>query len=441
MDGHLTVTVKATVTIRLPYEIQNKILSYLDAGTLLCMSHVSKIFYQFANDEALWRNIYKKLLKKKQLKVVREMLEMATLEAQCHPSSYWKLRYFKTLDAWNSRKWKTHKGVISRHTGLPSRTVLMLRNITWELTVIDKSKNEATFDLSWLQCFETSAVLCWNANLSSDYHQISTIQLHGVRRVGLSCPGLKAPGWRSLMDVVDMESVTKSMQDYGQDQLVELKLLKPHIVMGLWKDQHSVAFVMFTLHFHRLLEKSTQGSSLSHYVEPVVKAPFDDIDPDYGLHGYQLHIVLHSTEREIMSGSFSQLFCRRDQICDGYIQLTAIHDTCFSQHTPLSGNVTLPWRCEALRGEVKNRCIMTLTLLDEFKKPFWCVSSPVAMKHLEMPYSVFHAAEHFLVHYQDSEGQVLMTFVQMEQQKQFFLINLALYVTTCKVNKYFRKGY
>lgn len=37
------------------------------------------------------------------------------------------------------------------------------------------------------------------------------------------------------MDVVDMQRVTKSMQDYGQDQLVELKLLKPDVVMGLWK--------------------------------------------------------------------------------------------------------------------------------------------------------------------------------------------------------------
>ncbi|XP_061522781.1 F-box only protein 15 isoform X1 [Phycodurus eques] len=428
-------------TERLPYEIQNKILSYLDAGTLLCISQVSKIFYQLANDVALWRNIFKRLLNKKPMRMVGEMLEKTTLEAQDQPSGYWKLRYFKTLDAWNRRKWKTHIGVISRHTGLPSRTVQMLRNITWELTVMDKSKNEATYDLSWLQFFESSAVLCWDGSLWPDFHQISTVQLHGVRRVALNCPGLKAPGWRSLMDVVDMESLTKTMQDCGRDQLVELKLLKHDVVMGLWKERHSVAFVMFTLHFCRLLERSTQGSSLCPYVEPVVKAPFDDIDPDYGLHGYQLNIVLHSTECEIMSASFSQLFCRRDQICDGHVRLTAVNDTCFSQHTPLSGNVTLPWRCEALRGEVKDRCIMTLTLLDEFNKPFWCVSTPVVMKHLEMPCSLFYSAEHFLMHYRDSEGQVLMKFVRMEQQKQFFLINLAVYVTTCKVNKYFRKQY
>lgn len=52
-------------------------------------------------------------------------------------------------------------------------------------------------------------------------------------------------------------------------------------------------------------------SSPSPYVEPMVKPPFDDIDPEYGLHGYQLHLVLHDTACELLSGSFSQLFCRR----------------------------------------------------------------------------------------------------------------------------------
>ncbi|XP_061661887.1 F-box only protein 15 isoform X2 [Syngnathoides biaculeatus] len=413
-------------TERLPYEIQNKILSYLDAGALLCISQVSKIFNQLANDEALWRNLCKRLFKKKPMHMVGEMLEITTLEGHDQHSRDWKLRYFKTLDAGIRRKWKTHIGVVNRHTGLPSRTLQMLRNLTWELTVVDKSKNETTYDLSQLQFFESSAVLCWNGSLWPDFHQISTIQLHGVRRVALNCPGLKAPGWRSLMDVVDMESVTKSMQDYGWDEMVELKLLKPDIVMGLWKERRSVAFVIFTLHFYRLLERSTQGSSLRPYVEPMVKAPFDDIDPDYGLHGYQLNIALHSTEY---------------QICNGHIRLTAINDTCFSQHTPLSGSVTLPWKCEELQGKVKDRCIMTLTLLDEFIKPFWCVSSPVAMMHLEMPCSLFYSAEQFLIQYRDSEGQVLMKFVWAEQQKQFFLINLVVYVTICKVNKYFRKEY
>ncbi|XP_061877072.1 F-box only protein 15 isoform X1 [Entelurus aequoreus] len=425
---------------RLPSEVLHKILSYLDAATLICIGHVSKSFYQLANDEALWRNIYRRLLNKKSIDMVRKMHETNRLESQARPVDSWKLHYIKTRDAWARKKWRPHLGVISHHTGLPSHTDQILRNITWELTATDRSSRETTYDLSFLRFFETSVVLCWYGNWP-DYHHISTIQLHGVRRVALTCPGLKAPGWRSFMEVIDMETLTKGMQDYGQDRVIELKLLKPHIVMGLWKGQHRIAFVIITLHFHRLLERSTQGSSVWPYVDPVVQAPFDDIDPDYGLHGYHLHIVLHSSECEIMSECFPQLFCCRDQICNGLVRLAAIDGTSCRQHTPLSGDVTLPWRCEALQGQIKDRCFMTLTLLDEFNKPFWCVSSSVSMKCKERPCSLFYAAEQFLIHYQDSDGEVMMNIVQVEQQKQFFLVNLAVYVSTGKVNKYFGKDY
>lgn len=47
---------------------------------------------------------------------------------------------------------------------------------------------------------------------------------------------------------------------------------------------------------------------------PIIKPPFDDIDPEYGLHGYQLHIVLHGTVCNIMSQSFSKLFCQRSKL-------------------------------------------------------------------------------------------------------------------------------
>lgn len=40
-------------------------------------------------------------------------------------------------------------------------------------------------------------------------------------------------------------------------------------------------------------------------------------------------------------------------ISDGLIQLGVISRTEFSQHLPLSGSITLPWRCEALQGAVE----------------------------------------------------------------------------------------
>ncbi|XP_068437975.1 F-box only protein 15 [Clinocottus analis] len=431
---------------RLPSEILMKILSYLDASSLFSIIHVNRLFYQLANDEALWNKIYiVGLSQNKTPKRINELLlKMATVEAHDQAVGHWKLLHFKTLASHDMNKWRSHLELISRHTGLPSRTERVLRNVhvTWELTVSDKSGHECTHEPSGSQFFETSVTLCWSGGgRLPNYEQISTLQLHGVRRIALNCPGLKKPGWRSLMAKLDMQALIESLQVIGQDRLVELKLLQPGIIIGIWREQSSVAFVMFTLHFHRLVERSIQGSSVCPYMEPTIKSPFDDIDPEYGLHGYQLHIVLHNTACEIMSKSFPEMFCRRTQIRDGLIQLTAISRTILSQHTPLSSRINLPWRCEDLHGTVKNCCIMSLTLLDEFKKPFWCVGSPVFMEPEKTPVSYDYDGEHFSMHYQDSDGQVKMQLVWLEEQKQSVLISLVVYVTVGKVNKHFSTNY
>lgn len=89
----------------------------------------------------------------------------------------------------------------------------------------------------------------------------------------------------------------------------------------------------------------------------------------------------------------------------------------------------------------QNCCIMSLTLLDEFKKPFWCVGSPVSMEPEERPVSYDYDGEHFLIHYQDSDGQVTMKVVWMKEQKQCVLISLVVCLTVGKVNKHFGRDY
>ncbi|KAF3835946.1 hypothetical protein F7725_028504 [Dissostichus mawsoni] len=212
------------------------------------------------------------------------------------------------------------------------------------------------------------------------------------------------PGRRSLMLKLDMQAVAESMQIIGRDKLVELKLLQPGIIIG---DQSSVAFVMFTLHFHRLVERSTNENPLC-LEDPILKPISDDVDPEHGLHGYQLHVALNDTACDIMSENFSQLFCRRADISDGLIRLSAISRSNPSQHTSLSGSVSLPWSCESLQGNVQNCCVLSVTLLDFCKGKFWCVGSALQ----ETPVCYDYDGEHFLILYQDSEGRVEIQLVK-----------------------------
>lgn len=85
---------------------------------------------------------------------------------------------------------------------------------------------------------------------------------------------------------------------------------------------------------------------------------------------------------------------------------------------------------------------MSLTLLDEFRKPFWCVSSPVFLKRQKKPHITFdYDGQHSLIHYQDLDGQVKMELVWMEEKKCFYLISFVVFVSVCKVNEYFSTDY
>uniref|UniRef100_I3KNL4 F-box domain-containing protein n=1 Tax=Oreochromis niloticus TaxID=8128 RepID=I3KNL4_ORENI len=88
-----------------------------------------------------------------------------------------------------------------------------------------------------------------------------------------------------------------------------------------------------------------------------------------------------------------------------------------------------------------NCCIMTLTLLDDFQKPFWCVSTPVTISMVKKSQSFDYSGTDFLMVYRSSEGQVKMKLVWLKEQQQFFLVALTLYVSILKVNAHFSTKY
>lgn len=81
---------------------------------------------------------------------------------------------------------------------------------------------------------------------------------------------------------------------------------------------------------------------------------------------------------------------------------------------------------------------MSLTLLDEFKNPFWCVSSPVSVTPDDAA-TFDYGGERSRIHYQDSDGQLKMQLVW--KKRTFFLRSLVVYVTTSKVNTHFNTDY
>ncbi|KAM4711509.1 F-box only protein 15-like [Anableps anableps] len=434
---------KLNLLERLPSEILIKILSYLDPSSLFCLSHVSRLLHQLSNDDVLWQRIYTSEFgsrtwqpKTSDRCVVRE----DTAEGEDCSTSCWKKLYFKSMAGQEMNKWRKHLRDISPYTGLPQQTEWVLRslNVSWELTLCDHLGRERTLEQSRVHFFESSVIVHWSNGIHMTFQHISTIQLHGVRKGPQSSPKTRKPNWRSLILKLDTET---QFLFIGKDKLIKVFLLQPAVIVGIWRGKNQVAFIMISLHFHKLVEKSLLGSPACSYSESVELPPVDDLDPELGLHGYTLHFVLHNTGTEIMSGHFQQLFCRKAQIQHGLVELRVIQKTRLSQHRSLSGNIRLPWRHEDLEGAVENCCIMSLTLLDEFQKPFWCISTPIHITMAKRTLSFDYSGRDFQMLYRNQDGEVRMLLVWLEEQKQFFLIGLTVYVPVAKVNKRFNREY
>ncbi|XP_070710310.1 F-box only protein 15-like [Pempheris klunzingeri] len=420
---------------RLPSEILVKILSYLDASSLFCISHVSKLFNQLASDDVMWQRIYTSEFGSQMWK------PKSADAAEDRPTGHWKKMYLRTVAGQEMKKWRKELRDVSPYTGLPRHTEWVLRrlNVSWELTLSDGLGQESRQEQSRLFFFETSVVVRWSRGGFPRFHHISSIQVHGVRRGAPKGATASEPGWRSLILKLDVKP--RHARFVGKDRLITLMHLPPGFIVGIWRGQSVVAFVMLSLHFHRLVERSLLGSPACPYSEPTDPPPADDSDPEFGLHGYTLHFVLHNTGTEIMSGHFRQLSCRTVQIQRGLMELKVIDRTNLSQHRSLSGSIKMPWKSEELEGAVENCCIITLTLLDEFQKPFWCVSSPICIAMAKRTLSFDYSGEHFVMEHQTPEGQAKMKLVWLKEQKQFFLISLTVYVPVVKVNERFSRDY
>ncbi|XP_062299558.1 F-box only protein 15-like [Scomber scombrus] len=429
---------------RLPSEILIQILSYLDASSLFCVSHVSKLFHQLANDDVMWHKIYMsefggQTWKPKSLDAAA--LKEEPVEMEDWSAGHWKKMYFRSIAGQELNKWRRERREISPYTGLPRRTEWVLRNlnVNWELTVCDRHGKESRLEQSRAYFFESSVIVRWSGGSLPYYQNISNIQLHGVRTDALKSPKVRKPGWRSLILKLDMKTHLGRLA--GTDGLIKLIIFSSGFIIGIWRGQSRVAFIMVSLHFHRLVEKSLLGSPVCPFSEPVDRPHVDNSDPEFGLHGYTLHFVLHNTGTEIMSGNFRQLFCRTVQIQEGLVELKAISKTNLSQHRCLSGNIKMPWKSEGMEGSVENCCIMTLTLLDESQKPFWCVSAPICITMSKNTLSFDYSGEHFLMEYKNPDGQVKMKLVWLKEQKQFFVISLTVSVSVFKINNHFSTDY
>ncbi|XP_042321809.1 F-box only protein 15 isoform X2 [Sceloporus undulatus] len=450
-----TVSSSAVNFDRMPSEVVMKIFSYLDTESLLCVGCVNKRFYQLSSDNTIWFKIYSKSFQPKRKKwqtksvqepVVDPVASERLPEFLNREEGYWKKEYIeKKISADRADIIQLLKP-INTYTGLPLKTKEAIRNsgLRWVIVLKDTNGKEYVMDQEDISFNEISVTLSWYKIGWPCLETLSTLQLCGMTPVflGNAKVHLKMGPWRrSLICEYELDNLTEKAEMIGCDGLVDLYRFDQGLLVGLWKES-GIAFVMASLHYNQLIERSILGSASMRYVEAPDMAILDDIDPEYGMHGYQLHIELQSRGKTYMCNTFRSLFCKKGFIKNGYLRITVISYKNHAQHLPLVGDVGLSWRTDAFEGNIQNCFIMDATILDDSQKPFWCVSAPVNMI-LSAKRSILYEylGPKYYVNHVDCTGKIHMALVWMSETNEYHIVNLVLYLRTQKVNSWFGTNY
>ncbi|XP_066102489.1 F-box only protein 15 isoform X1 [Saccopteryx bilineata] len=454
----------------MPSEVLLKILSYLDAAALLCAGCVNRRLYQLANDNFLWVRIYATAFTPKRCywtvgSMERTAVSLHALSVEDKDTSYWKKEYI-------ARQVAIVKAAVARLltpvnpcTGLRVKTkeALRLLGLSWVILLREKGGKEHVLEHADL-CMNDSAVMAvWHGKDWPRLAALASLDLCGVTPIFMDrskspakngyvalCKLLvvlhlpffiygAGPRWHSLLAKYSLSDLTDSTA-MGSDRLVQTFRLSPGLLVGLWKRTGELAFIMASLHFHQLLERSTLGSAAAPYEHPT-HAPLLDDSPEYGLRGYQLHLDMHGGGDVYLCSTFRNLFTSRGDIENGYVKLMVIHSQDTTEHLPL-GDVGLSWRAGVFDGCIKSCSIMDVTLLDECGKPFWCFSSPVCMRPCPSPCDGPHSVgQTYCIDYQDPSGAVRVELVWLEETEEYFVVSLELHLSVAGVNRWFGTQY
>ncbi|XP_073754133.1 F-box only protein 15 isoform X1 [Callorhinus ursinus] len=439
---------------RMPSEILLKIFSYLDAVTLLCAGCVNRRFYHLANDNFIWIRIYSTAFspKRSNWKVnsaETTAVSMNLLSVEDKEAGYWKKEYITKQRASVKAALAQVLQPVNTYTGLPVKTkealsfsFCRISGLGWVIILKEKNGKEYIMEHVDLSINDSSVTIMWYGKNWPQLATLSTLDLCGMMPVFMDrskTPSKNGPRWHSLIAKYNLSNLTESTM-IGWDRLIRIFCLHPGLLVGLWKREEELAFVMANLHFHHLVEKSTLGSATVPYELPP-HTPLLDDNPECGLHGYQLHVDMHSAGIFYMCGTFRSLFTKKGSIENGYVKLVVISFKNNTEHLPLIGKVGLSWRTDVFNGCIKSCSIMDVTLLDEYGKPFWCFSSPVCMRSSGPSDGPNFLGHTYYVDYVDSEGKVHMELVWIRETEEYFIVSLVLYLRIAKINHWFGTTY
>ncbi|NXL35717.1 FBX15 protein, partial [Glaucidium brasilianum] len=437
----------------MPSEMLMKIFSYLDAESLLSIGCMNKRFYDLASDNGIWLKIYSMCFHPKRTRWKMKSRQTGTISSGCaalcdRKPGYWKKKYiFKQIAAVKTKVMRLVKPV-DPCSGLPykNKEAMKVSGLSWIIVLKDKNSKERVMEKANLSFNHTSVTILWYSTDLPCLDVLSTLKLYGVMPLlpdRSGAPSKNGPRLRSLIAEYHLANLTESSVVIGADKLVQLFSLNPELSVGLWKEKNEIAFVMASLHYYQLFERSTLGSATVQYALPPNKRELDDVDPEYGLHDYLLHVDMHGRSCDYLCGVFRGRFCREGDVANGYLRLTVVSLEDETKHVPLPGTLSLSWETDVFKGNIEDCYVMDVTFLNETGYPLWHFSTPVRMELSSKASCLYdYRGPIYTTDCADAEkGKVSVELMWLETTKEYIIVSLVLYLSTKKINDWYGTNY
>ncbi|XP_053363461.1 F-box only protein 15 [Clarias gariepinus] len=403
---------------RLPPEIILKIFSYLDAPSLFCVGFVNRQFHELANDNVMWYELYTcEMGKRKWRSGLCDRPDSNRVDLQDVPARVWKKLLLSEMRCHDHMVWKKELRYVNLHTGMPELTEQVLRSqqVVWELTLCKLGGKQIVYSQSQAIFFDSSVAVYWSSGKWPRIQQVYSLQVHGVLGSSTTMPA--KPQWRSLIS----KTVSKEMKwkHIGVDSL------------GTWE----IAFVMATLHHHKLVERSVLGSLFCTYRAEDISPLHTCLPEDFCVDGYTVIMLLHNSSGNIVKCRYSPVFCAKDKIHSGFVYLQPVKISISQKHTLIPDEISFSWKINKLWGDIKNCCMMTVSVLDEARKPVWCISTSAAIvPHRFNAMCDNYEGEQFVLWCEDAHGKLKMILVWMQDLHVYCIISLHIWIREENVN-------
>lgn len=410
----------------IPGEIMMNIFSYLLPQDLILASQVCKTWHRLANDNTLWRPIFKKYSGIKtggsEREVKHKSIESMKQECMTRCVHQRNKRVFKHL-----RKRK------SPYTGLQEskevEQALRTAGMTFELVMIDSDDREHTLGHQDVFYHTMSVSIRWFALEMPPLKSIKEIQLYSRNPLfynhATGKPVKDGPYQRSLLITQDFKWSDWKGKSVGGDEVINLYSLRHGLTVAVYKGDEEMAFVSYGLSLDNLVQQCMYGTPEESFSTSESKCLDPGMSSRHGLLDYQLTVQLRSLRKEHWDDQFRHVDCREGSFDGGYANFIVVKP---DQRIKINEEeFVYPWKTDMFKGKVKDVAILDLTMLDEGNNIFWTASSLVKIernKEISKMFDFDYRYDSIIsIEYADSKGKIIIQICKMDSGETF-LTNL-----------------